>query len=209
MLKIVKNKPFLMISLVLLTLVSFSSYTLAHSGHMNMGIFQGFWHGVVHPLVGLDHFLTFITAGCLLAHGCASCRIMTLLVSLGVIILGYVSGHGGLHWVSLSSVEVLIDLSMSIACGLFLVVMFFKKWLIKVQRRSIFGRYFNSVGRMLIAIFAFSHGYVHGVELPGDASLLGFGVGFVGTSLMLIWGAFLISRVVDVLGVGLIVERNQ
>jgi len=102
------------------------------------------------------------------------------LTFVGVMSVGGIVGATGM---SLPGVELAISLS---------VVVFVALVSRCVQLRP-------GLSAMLVGFFAFFHGFAHGAEVPGSASLLTFGLGFV-LATVLLHGAGLVTARVAVMG---------
>jgi len=101
---------------------------------------------------------------------------------VGVMSLGGLAGASGL---SLPSVEGLILLS----CAVFGVL---------ITRRVRFG---SKINVLIVAFFAFFHGFAHGQEISASASLISYTLGFMLATLLLHGTGILVAKLV-VLAVG-------
>lgn len=146
-------------------LVALSALALAASpalAHEDQVIRLGsFWSGVLHPVLGLDHFLAMVSVGIVSAQigGRAIWTVpATFVAMMGI---GYLLGRvdlglgSGVEWGILASVIVLGTL---IAAG----------------RTVPLGLVFGGV-----AVFAVFHGYAHGAETPDIADAAVYAVGFL------------------------------
>ncbi len=131
---------------------------------MEQGI--GFSTGFHHPLSGWDHLLVMLAIGIWAAQLRGRAVWLLPLSFVGVMSLGGIVGAAG---VSLPGVEIMILLSVVV----FAVV---------VVRRI---RLRPRLSVLLVGFFAFFHGFAHGHEMPGSASLLSFALGFVAATLLL------------------------
>lgn len=134
-----------------------SSMAFAHTGD---GPHNGFAHGFSHPLSGLDHMLAMLAVGLWAAqmHG----RRVWLLPLIFVVVMG-LGGLLGMIVIPVSFAEHGIVLSLLIL-GLLLASM---------TQLPI------SIGIMLIGLFALSHGYAHGNEMPSGTPLWSYATGFM------------------------------
>lgn len=128
--------------------------------HTGAGPHNGWLHGFFHPLSGLDHILAMIAVGlwAAQAHG----RIIWLIPLIFVAVMGL----GGLsaaiilpvalaeHGIMLS----LLVLGVLLACRMHLPF---------------------SASVMLIGLFALSHGYAHGSEMPSGIPMFSYAAGFM------------------------------
>jgi hydrogenase/urease accessory protein HupE len=125
------------------------------------------WHdGFNHPLHGWDHLLVMIAVGWWAAQQRGRAVWLIPLTFVGVMTAGGIVGATG---VSLPGVELAILLSVAVFVAL-------------AARRA---RLRLSVSVWLVGFFAFFHGFAHGAEMPGSASILTFGLGFVLATLLL------------------------
>lgn len=138
---------------------------LAHA-HTGAGPAHGFFHGVQHPVFGLDHLLAMIAVG-LWAVQLGGRAIWVVPASfVGVMLLGGLLGMAGF---ALPMVETGILVSVLL---LGLLVAF-------AVRLPIWA------GALLVGVFALFHGYAHGAEMPAEASGLSYALGFaVATTLL-------------------------
>lgn len=132
--------------------------------------FGGFLAGLIHPVLGYDHFLAMLSVGILSAQigGRAIWTVPATFV--GVMAVG---GSLGLIGPGFQFVELGIAVSL-IILGL----------VIAAERRLAIGVAMTAVG-----IFATFHGYAHGSEVPTTAEPLLYALGFLtGTALIHILG---------------------
>ena len=130
---------------------------LAHTG---VGDTHGFAHGFFHPIGGVDHILAMVAVGLFAAH--LGGRALALVPATFVAIMA-VGGMLGVTGAAIPFVEAGIALSV-IVLGLVLAL-----------------RISPPVGAAmgLVGLFAIFHGHAHGAEMPGDASGLGYALGFI------------------------------
>ena len=140
---------------------------LAHP-HPHPHVHGGFGHGLLHPLVGLDHLLAMIGLG-LWAGQQGSLRSVLLLPGafLAAMLIGF-----GLGLASASMIVVEFGLLGSV-----LLVGLLVAW---------GGRLSLAVGMALAAVFALFHGHAHGAEMAAGFSGLAFGAGFLVVSAALL-----------------------
>lgn len=160
----------IILSIFLAILFSFMvpSIALAHDG--STVPFGGFLSGLVHPVLGYDHFLAMLSVGILSAQigGRAIWTVPATFVS--VMALG---GALGLIDIGLTSTE------LGIAASLVLLGL-----IIAAERRLPVLLAMAGVG-----IFAVFHGYAHGSEMPTTAEPVLYAAGFLtGTALIHIAG---------------------
>lgn len=130
------------------------------SAHVGIGDTNGFVHGFLHPLGGIDHVLTMVAVGVFAAHlGGRACW----LVPLAFVSVMALSGLAGMAGIRLPYVEIGIAMSVVV---LGLVIAF---------RLSL-----PTLGAMaLVGFFAIFHGHAHGAEMPESVSGFVYGLGFV------------------------------
>ena len=132
--------------------------------------FGGFLAGLVHPVLGYDHFLAMLSVGILSAQigGRAIWTVPATFV--GVMAVG---GALGLMGTGFQYVELGIAFSL-IILGI----------VIAAERKLAVGLAMTAVG-----IFATFHGYAHGSEVPTTAQPLLYALGFLtGTALIHVLG---------------------
>jgi urease accessory protein len=150
---------------------------VAHIGH---GDTSGLMHGFSHPISGIDHVLAMVAVGVLAAQ--LGGRALWL-VPLGFIGIMAVAGALGMAGIQLPFSEVGISLSL-IVLGLAVA---FRISLPVLAAMALAG------------FFAVFHGHVHGAEMPANASVAAYAVGFIAATAML--------HAVGV-GIGLLVGRQ-
>jgi len=132
--------------------------------------FGGFLAGLVHPVLGYDHFLAMLSVGILSAQigGRAIWTVPATFV--GVMAVGGILGliGSGFQFVELGIAVSLIILGIVIAA----------------EKRLAIG-----VAMVAVGIFATFHGYAHGSEVPTTAEPFLYALGFLtGTALIHILG---------------------
>ena len=147
-------------------LVLAPSLAQAHSIHMTIADWQT---GFFHPLQGLDHVCAMLAVGLWAAQLRGQLWLLPL-TFVTVMVLGGLTGARGL---TLDHAETIILLS-----GLVLSVLAVKKI------------NFNSrINMLIVAFFAFFHGYAHGAEISTSAEFLPYSLGFItATSLLHLTG---------------------
>ncbi len=149
---------------------------LAHVDATHAG--SGFGAGFMHPMTGLDHLLTMLAVGIWAAQNKRISVWALPLVFPIMMMFGALLAVNGIHF---SGSETGIALSVTmlgllIACAIKLPV---------------------TASCTLIGLFALAHGYAHGIELPGNDSLILFGAGFVTATLILHLLGIALSSAVD------------
>ena len=134
--------------------------------------------GFLHPLEGWDHIVTMLGVGIWAAQlrGKAIWLLPTTFVS--VMSLGGISGAA--KYLAVPSAEILIVLS----CLVFSILII----------RKI--RFDNKINMLIVAFFAFFHGYAHGAEISTSASLISYTLGFMVATLLLHGAGILMVKVI-------------
>jgi urease accessory protein len=140
-----------------LLLTAAASPALAHTGH---GSVDGFAHGLMHPLTGLDHILAMVAVGLWAGLVGGKARIAYPVAFVGTMAL---AGIWGMSGGALPGVEIGIAMSV-VMLGLAIA--------------------FNlspplAAGTLACGLFAVFHGFAHGAELPENASGINYALGFV------------------------------
>jgi urease accessory protein len=151
------------------------------SAHTGVGDTHGFWHGLQHPIGGLDHILAMMSVG-LWAARIGGKALWVVPSSFVVAMAGSsVLGHFG---VPLPGVEQGI-LASDFILGLLLLFA---------------ARLPLALSAGIVGILAIFHGYAHGAEMPETALGLVYGLGFIlSTAALHLTGV----------GIGLGIDRYQ
>jgi urease accessory protein len=132
----------------------------AAQAHTGVGDTNGFAHGFLHPIGGIDHVLVMVAVGLFAAHLGGRALWLVPLSFVSMMIVGGVAGMTGLL---LPFVEIAIGLSvvfLGIAVALRLHLP-------------------TAAAMAMAGLFAIFHGHAHGTEMPGSASGLEYALGFV------------------------------
>jgi urease accessory protein len=150
---------------------------LAHPGHDGAGLV----HGFMHPLGGFDHIIAMVAVGLMAARlGGRALWLVPASFVAAMTVAGLAAGAG----VALPYVETGIVASVVVLGAV-----------------ALFGVAMPVAAAMgLVGFFAVFHGYAHGLEMPGTASGLAYGAGFVAATAML--------HAVGV-GLGLVIGRSR
>jgi urease accessory protein len=140
---------------MLLTLAS--TPVFAHTG---AGPVDGFVHGLMHPLTGLDHVLAMVAVGLWAGLVGGRARIAYPVAFVGAMAL---AGAWGMSGGSLPGVEVGIAFS---------VIILGAAVALKASPPL-------AAGTLACGILAIFHGFAHGAELPENASGVAYAAGFV------------------------------
>ena len=164
----------LLLSLGLLTLLSLSLVKIL----IALIVLNSDWnHGFDHPLQGWDHLLTMIAVGIWAAQMRGQAIWMLPVTFVSVMSLGGLAGAASF---AVPSVEIMILLS-----GLVFSVFIVRK----IQ-------FTTRINVLLVAFFAFFHGYAHGQEISASASLISYTLGFVFATLLLHCAGIATARLV-------------
>ena len=147
---------------------------------------NGFYDGLSHPVLGLDHFLAMVCVGVVSSQigGRTIWTVPSLFVSF--MILG---GAAGLY------IEILaITLSDIIEWGIIFSVIFLGLS-VAIEKKLP-----TNIIMIFVAFFGLFHGLAHGIEMPWAANPLLFALGFSsGTAVLHLFGV----------GIGLVLIRNN
>lgn len=135
----------------------------------------GLSHGFSHPLMGWDHLATMLAVGIWAAQLRGKAIWMLPLAFVSVMSLGGLAGAAGL---SIPSLEGIILLS----CAVFSLLITHKV------------RFSARINVMIVAFFAFFHGFAHGQEISASASLISYTVGFMLATLLLHGAGILVAK---------------
>lgn len=137
----------------------------------------GLSHGFGHPLTGWDHLVTMLAVGVWAAQLRGHAIWLLPLAFVGVMSLGGLAGAAG---IVIPSVEGIILLS----CAVFSVL---------ITRKI---RFSSKINVMIVAFFAFFHGFAHGQEISTSASLISYTLGFMLATLLLHGAGILVAKLV-------------
>lgn len=126
----------------------------------------GFAAGLSHPLFGLDHLLAMLAVGLWAAQSKPRARWVLPLVFPSMMVLGALSGMAG---IAVQGIETGIAGSVAILGLLIAFAVRLPVW----------------ASGLTVSVFALLHGFAHGAEMPGNASVLGYGSGFLIATLLL------------------------
>jgi len=132
---------------------------LAHA-HVGVGETGGFLHGLGHPSSGLDHICAMIAVGLWAAQMGGRSIWAVPLTFVSVMALGGVLGMIGINvpFVETGIVISVLTLGVLIAASVRLPLV---------------------ASIIIVGLFAIFHGHAHGTEMPGTASGLAYGAGFI------------------------------
>ncbi|GHC35406.1 HupE/UreJ family protein [Aidingimonas halophila] len=145
-----------------------SGGAIAHPGHEVVA--GGFWSGLAHPLLGLDHMVAMMAIGVWSLNQRPACRsVIPWLAAFGML-LGAVVAWGGLL---LPGIE--FGIVMSVLLMGMLVTTLFKAPTV--------------LGAPMVVLFLFFHGQAHGAEMPAGMAPLMYLAGFIVATLFITYMA--------------------
>ena len=165
-----ENKLFIGLSCLFGLLLSTALYVDASSAAVS-----AWYNGFSHPLHGADHILAMLAVGIWAAQLRGLAVWQLPLAFVGIMSLGGLAGVSG--WV-VPGAEMMMALS---------VLVFAVLVVRKIRCRA-------KTSLLIVAFFAFFHGYAHGQEIPAATSLVSFALGFVAATLLLHGVGILLTR---------------
>lgn len=135
----------------------------------------GWSNGFNHPLAGWDHLLAMLAVGIWAAQLRGQAVWMLPLAFVSVMSLGGLAGAAG---ITIPSVEGIILLS----CAVFALL---------ITRKI---RFSSKINVLIVAFFAFFHGFAHGQEISTSASLISYTLGFMLATLLLHGAGILVAK---------------
>ena len=136
------------------------------------------WHsGFSHPLTGWDHLVTMLAVGIWAAQMRGKAIWLLPLAFVSVMSLGGLVGAAGVDIPSLEGI-------MLLSGAVFGVLI----------TRNI--RFSSKINVLIVAFFAFFHGYSHGQEISTSASLISYTLGFMLATLLLHGAGILLAKLV-------------
>ena len=137
----------------------------------------GLSNGFSHPLTGWDHLVTMLAVGIWAAQLRGRAVWMLPLAFVSVMSLGGLAGASGLDIPN-------VDGIILVSCAVFSVLI----------TRNI--RFSNKINVLIVAFFAFFHGFAHGQEISTSASLISYTLGFMLATLLLHGAGILVAKLV-------------
>ncbi len=134
--------------------------------------------GFSHPLEGWDHLVTMLAVGIWAAQLRGKAIWLLPMTFVSVMSLGGISG--AVKYLAVPSAEILIVLS----CLVFSILIIRKV------------RFDTKINVLIVAFFAFFHGYAHGAEISASASLISYTLGFMVATLLLHGAGILVAKVI-------------
>jgi hydrogenase/urease accessory protein HupE len=146
--------------------------------------------GFSHPLEGLDHVITMLGVGIWAAQLRGKAVWLLPVTFVTVMSLGGISGAAS--YLAIPSAEVLIIASCLVFSAL-------------IIRKIHFG---TKINVLIVAFFAFFHGYAHGQEISTSASLVSYTVGFMLATMLLHGTGILVAKVI-LLSAAFLISQTQ
>lgn len=145
-------------ALPLLFVLLAPSLAQAHPGMP--GHTHSFGNGMAHPLTGLDHLCAMVAIGLWAAQRGGRALWMVPLTFVSIMVIGSFLGMSGvgIPYVEQGIAASVLVLGVLIAAAIRLPLV---------------------ASAVIVCLFALFHGYAHGAEMPGTASGLEYGMGFV------------------------------
>ncbi len=144
-------------------------------GHVFLAADSSWHHGFNHPLEGLDHIVVMLLVGVWAAQTRGNAIWLLPLTFVGNMSIG---GLAGVLSLAVPGAEAMILLSGVVMCVLVIRKIRFATWM----------------SLLLVAFFAFFHGYAHGQEIPVSASFVSYAMGFVLATMLLHGVGILVFR---------------
>lgn len=163
-----KNK---LLNITLLFLISTSCQ--AHTGHLMV---NSWFHGLLHPLTGIDHLFTLVAIGMLATRNSQHEKLVLPLVFIVSMILGFVFSMSGQ---TLDFTEQVIAIAAIMLGG----------WIVSGKQLN------GSLLLLTVSGVAIAHGYAHGTEVVGSA--MHYLSGFVTSAFLLMLVTLLAFRYVS------------
>ncbi|WP_287097298.1 HupE/UreJ family protein [Mesorhizobium sp.] len=139
------------------------SLAFAHSGGAHI---HGFFAGLEHPLLGMDHLLAMIAVGIIGARAGGRSIVLVPLAFVSAMVAGALLGMAGIGLPSLET-------------GLALSLVVFGAMVGLARPLPL------AAAAALTALFGLFHGNAHGLEIPESAGGIGYAAGFMlGTSML-------------------------
>ncbi|WP_299487104.1 HupE/UreJ family protein [Acaryochloris sp. IP29b_bin.137] len=150
--------PLLLLGIVLVPVSAQAHFEGSHS--------LGFFHGLAHPISGVDHLAAMVAVGLWATQLGRRAFWAVPLTFVAVMILGGLMGTTGftIPFIEQGIAYSVLMLGALITAAICLPLS-------------------QSAG--IVALFALYHGYAHGAEMPASASGLSYGLGFVVTTALL------------------------
>ena len=153
-------------SSLIASLVLFSLTPQIAQAHVGILTASGWEHGVLHPLLGIDHLLAMLAVGIWARQLGGRATWLVPLSFVSVMVLG---GMLGMYTIPLSYIEGGILMSLLVLGVLIATAI----------------RLPLTASMALVGLFALFHGYAHGAEMPRTDSGLHYALGFITATTLL------------------------
>lgn len=164
-------RNFVALTAILGSALLFPGLALAHPGHVGTLDIAA---GLAHPLSGPDHVSAMLAAGFLAGMLGPRGYALVPLSFLAALVAGFCLG---LIKVELPLIEAVLAVSAVVMIG----------------AGAIARKLRTGVALAISAGFALFHGVAHGLDVPAAVDGIGFGLGFVGTSALLILAGMVLT----------------
>ena len=141
----------------------------------------GFYDGISHPVLGLDHFLAMVSVGIISAQigGRAIWSVPSTFVSF-MLVGGVLSMAAEMN---LTSDTIFEYISIIIELGIILSVILLGASIAIEKKLS------TKLSMIFVSVFGLCHGLAHGLEMPWASNPILFALGFVsGTAILHLFG---------------------
>lgn len=159
------------------TLLAAGTATAAASAHTGAGVTVGIAAGMAHPVLGLDHLIAMLAVGLWAGQLGGRARVALPLACLGLVAVGMALA-ATLPALAFSELAILASL---VAFGL----------LLAFEVRLSIGS-----AALVVGGFALFHGHAHGAEVPAAAGAIGYAVGVLSMTALLLAGGVALQGVV-------------
>ncbi len=143
----------------------------------------GFYDGLSHPVLGLDHFLAMFSVGIISAQigGKAIWNVPLTFVSI-MLIGGILGIYSELNEIQKLNTILILLIEIGILCSVIILGL-----AIAIEKK------FNALITIVcVGFFGFFHGSAHGLEMPRAYNPLLFALGFItGTSILHLFGVII------------------
>ena len=151
---------------IIISLATLAAMASGAEAHVGGGHVQGFLHGFMHPIGGMDHVLAMLAVGLFAAVLGGRAR---WAVPMSFVAMMVVGGAVGISGFSVPFVEVGIALSVLVLGAM-----------VALQTKLPV-----AIASALVGVFAVFHGVAHGAEMPVDVSGVQYALGFVAATAVL------------------------
>lgn len=158
------------------TLLAAGMAAAAASAHTGTGVTVGLAAGMAHPVLGLDHVIAMLAVGLWAGQLGGRARLALPLTCLGLVTVGLALA-ATLPALVLGELAILASL---VAFGL----------LLAFEVRLSLG-----LAALVVGGFALFHGYAHGAEVPAAAGGIGYAVGVLTMTALLLAGGVVLQRI--------------